>query len=436
METLEENKKLHLVYDEWGGNTPLPNLKESAGNSGFNFLSGFLDFYERFYFEQLKFDRYSFPIEFIKLTDIKNYSNKKLFYSIKTAFGLRELIEEKNFHFKESIIRELKENPNFYFLFVREHESETLEDLESLIKYFDEQYLPKEKIYLISNNPLLKKRCDEVGITFYKLNLLSLTSCSVFSELGSSFIEEKTGKFGICFNKSPKIHRYSLLVYLKNANLLEYINWSLIGKTEIDEDNLSRYFSENKLSNLAETIEYFNNLPPKFSIDELDSNWVNPITLQVSDSVRKELNGAGGASGGLMLPEPVNVYENSYINLITESMFENTLDTIHVTEKSFRPFYFYQIPMILATPGHISYMKNEYGFDFYDDFIDHSYDTEYNQINRMQMYTDEVFRLFSNKEEVKKYYKSNKKRFENNKKIVENLPNDTRDYLFFKSLLT
>jgi len=436
METQEIDKNLYIVYDDWKGDTPFPNLKEIVGSDSFNFLESIVDFYERFYHEQLGYDRYTLPTHTLKISEVKNYLNKKLFYPIKTSLSLGNLFANNNLNLKPNVVNELQNNPNFYFLYIREHESETIEDVNILINYFNDNNIPKEKIYLISNNPLLLNISIENNITFYKLNLLSLTSSSVFYELESNFIEDKIGKFAICFNKSPKIHRYSLLLYLKSKKLLKQCNWSLISKSNANESILSNYFSKNDLFKLKGAIDYFKNIDTKFSESEVGTNWINPKTLKINDSVKRELSGAGEASGGLMIPEPTNIYENSYINLVTESMFEDSLGSIHVTEKSFRPFYFYQIPLILSTYNHISYMKSEYGFDFYDDLINHSYDEEPNQIKRMKLYTEEVSRVFENMQDVKKYYKSNKKRFESNKKIVENLPNDTRDYLFFKSLMS
>jgi hypothetical protein len=80
-------------------------------------------------------------------------------------------------------------------------------------------------------------------------------------------------------------------------------------------------------------------------------------------------------------------------------------------------------------------MKENYGFDFYDDIIDHSYDDEPNQSKRIGMIIDEILRINNNKEFFINFYKNNKERFENNKKIVESLSNDDNDFNFFKSIL-
>lgn len=47
--------------------------------------------------------------------------------------------------------------------------------------------------------------------------------------------------------------------------------------------------------------------------------------------------------------------------------------SLFVTEKSFKPFYFRQIPIWCALPGLVAQVRS-FGFDLFDDLIDHSYD--------------------------------------------------------------
>lgn len=434
MGTRGKNKVIRLLFDEWKPRYPIPNAGFSAGNAEFNYPQGLINFYERFYHEQLGFQLKSLPCKSFRLSEIE--SDKEYYYVIKTVLGFSELVPNYDFKLSQEVIDVLINKPNVYFLFVREHESETKEDFDYLVDYFQSKFIPLDKIILLSNNTLLEDKCKSLNIRFHKLNLLSLTSSSVFTALGSTFIEDKTGKFFISYNKTPKLHRYGLLIWLHYYNLLNDIDWSLIGKSNIDNGMLSNIFFDEDLKNLQPSIEFFNQLETKYSIAEENTNWINPKTLEISQSVRKPLDGSAGASGGLMLPEPVDSYLQSYLNLVTESFFEDDLESIHVTEKSFRPFFFYQIPLILGSQHHIKYMKEEYGFDFYDDIIDHSYDNEPNQTKRLKMFSEEVFRLSNQKNEIKLFYKENKNRFEKNKQIVVNLPNDTKDFYFFKSLIS
>ena len=75
-----------------------------------------------------------------------------------------------------------------------------------------------------------------------------------------------------------------------------------------------------------------------------------------------------------------------------------------------------------------------YGFDFFDDIIDHSYDNEMDQKKRFSMFVKEVKRLHDNKESLIEFYNNNQHRFEENKKKVISIRNNISDYLFMRSL--
>ena len=108
-----------------------------------------------------------------------------------------------------------------------------------------------------------------------------------------------------------------------------------------------------------------------------------------------------------------------YINIITESNFENIEDVVHPTEKSFRPFFYYQIPIFVSSPNHVKYIREKYKFDMFDDLIDHSYDEVTNDKERFDLVMSEINKL--NKNDYMFYYqyfRKNKHRFEKNKKIL------------------
>ena len=143
------------------------------------------------------------------------------------------------------------------------------------------------------------------------------------------------------------------------------------------------------------------------------------------------IEGAGGASGGLMIPETDETHKDSYVSIITESCFDYPNDVIHVTEKSIRPFFYYQFPIIFATKDHIKFMEEEFGFDFYRDIIDHSYNDIENDKERFQATLKEIERINDNQDLFKTFFKSNRERFEKNKKIVENFLNNDQDIKYF-----
>ena len=53
----------------------------------------------------------------------------------------------------------------------------------------------------------------------------------------------------------------------------------------------------------------------------------------------------------------------------------------------------------MASTNHIKKMRDLYGFDFFDDVVNHDYDSEPNPKKRFEMIINEVVRLNNKKEE-------------------------------------
>jgi len=113
-------------------------------------------------------------------------------------------------------------------------------------------------------------------------------------------------------------------------------------------------------------------------------------------------------------------FQNAYINIITESHYNLLENDVHITEKSFKPFYFFQLPIFLAEWKHIKMMREEYDLDFFDDLIDHSYDNEIDDIKRMHMVINEIKRLSTMREEISEFYKNNVDRLIKNHNLIRN----------------
>jgi hypothetical protein len=101
-----------------------------------------------------------------------------------------------------------------------------------------------------------------------------------------------------------------------------------------------------------------------------------------------------------------------------------------------KPFYFYQFPLFLGSYNHVKYLKDRFGFDMFDDIIDHSYDDEKDNRLRIIKFFNEVKRLYDNQHILKEFYKNNKERFIYNNEVVVKIKNSKRDYNFFESLIS
>ena len=79
-------------------------------------------------------------------------------------------------------------------------------------------------------------------------------------------------------------------------------------------------------------------------------------------------------------------------------------------------------------------MKEKYGFDFYDDIIDHSYDNISSNKDRFYEFVKEIRRLHKNKQQIIDFFNNNETRFKKNQEIVKNIPYIKDDFKLISKL--
>jgi hypothetical protein len=216
-------------------------------------------------------------------------------------------------------------------------------------------------------------------------------------------------------NRALKSHRLGILCLLKHYNLLSDTNWSLINGWESNKNNNLKYssiFLNEDIDKLKYEIKYFDNINTFKSKYEIDYK-----NFDVKDNQ--------------IIFNDITTYQNSYVNITTETNFEN--EAIHISEKSLKPFYYFQFPLILASYQHIKYLKDTYSFDLFEDVINYNYDNIQNNRNRLFAFVEEINRIYKNKNFFIEFYKNNKERFIKNHNILANYKNE-HDYNFFKQL--
>jgi hypothetical protein len=424
---MENSKKtLNLVYDNWNEETNLP-----IGNGSWdaaNLIRHFLD-------DSLKYNK--FELKNCKLKDVYENKNEKYYYFF--THGRDELSQilklklngDTKLPFDIDILNCLKECPNFYFVYITEHEPDSETGFRMLREFIFYNKLNENQFYVINNNAKLDeykiKYKSEINV--HSLQFISHSSTKVLDYVGGcNFISKKTGKFAMLFNKSPRTQRASLLCLLMKNGLLNQMNWSFVPtyNVKIDKSYFKDLLNDDDINNIEFEIEKFSKLDIKVSDFEEEKNWFK----------KHEQPNMIGLPRIMTIPEYPKNYENSYINIVTESMYSKKYNVIHISEKSFRPFYYYQIPLILSSEGHIKKMRERYGLDFFDDIIDHSYDSIKNDRDRIFAFVKEIERVFENKNEIIEFYKNNQERFEDNKrKVIKNLDLVNDDYEYFKSLI-
>lgn len=436
---MEKIKTFNIVYDKWDdlNNVPIPNY-HCAPNDTLIYSIDSIGIIQHWINESRKEKR--FKIKQCKLQEVVENPNQNYFYMVgHYTFQMRQLFwtyldlwknnPKLTSPFNDVVIEYLKKYKNFKLLLHSEHECDSEDGFVGLIKFLMVNKINQCQVIVTNNNSKLgeyKKKYNS-SIIVHSMNFLpSSYSVILTNHLGGcDFIENKT-KFFLNLNRGPKIHRVMLLSLLKKNNMLDDTNWSYVptDKPYVNEEHFIRLSGED-YDNLKNEIKFFLNLKIKVSDYEIDKGWFNEY-----EDINTE-----GLPIWLRVPELLETYENAYVNLTTESEFENRTNTIHITEKSFKPFYQFQFPMILASKNHIKMLREKYNFDFFDDIINHDYDEIEDEKERIYRYFNEVIRIYNNKDMFIEFYKNNRIRFEKNRYKVNEILESEKDYDFFENLI-
>lgn len=426
MET-PEIKNINLLYTNWDGDVALPNGVEFGLDNVFSDFSNFIS-------THLNLNQF-IPLTKkinIKKVNLDSYNkDETYFYGIAhPPLCLDEILDDV-FPINQEVINLSIKNNNIYFCFSYEHEVDKENMWIKLLNYIQEYKLDESKFIIINNDYRIYEHKEHYNskINVHKCGFLKYSSYRVFNELDVKFKDEKDGKFFMCRNRSAKPHRISLLINLFVDGIIDDVNYSLIPENNERINSfhsLMPYFKVSYLKNNKELIDYVNN-HSKIDDYELSKNWINSETNQFQ----------GEQPPLFLVPELLESFENSYVNIVTESIFNSERNSIHHSEKSFRPFFYYQFPIFLASPQHVAYLREKYDFDMFDDVINHSYDTEWNNGNRLNMVIDEIKRINDNKDFFKKFYINNKQRFIKNKEIHKKISIEAQqnDLNFFWNML-
>ena len=339
-----------------------------------------------------------------KLIDAFNNPNEKYYYFISRLSTFSFF--ENTIPFTELLMVSLKTLNNVNVVLLSEHESIDEENFIKLNDFIDRHNIDGTKIHLINNNSLLN---------FYKskynsnINVLSTKYLPIFYSklLNKHKIEFSTNRefLFMCHNKRMKSHRLAVLAFLKKTNIINDVDWSFMFDSESNVDyNLSPTLKEE-----IEIILKNGNVKSKYEIDHVFKF---------------------GDLGDFICED---TFRNAYLNITTETNF--ITEDVHITEKSFKPFFFYQIPIFLSSAFHVKNLKEIYGFDLFEDVVNHDYDNETNFKKRFSLVCDEINRIYNNRDEIKKFIINNKERFLKNNEIVSNIINDRTDYNYFESLI-
>lgn len=333
---------------------------------------------------------------------------------------LSHLIKNNEILISEFLRKKIDEGFNIKIYFCTEAECEYEGIFDNLNEYLKQIKIPNDIVTIASGNSKLEN-LQQYGINCIRkynpiLSRISSTMLFVKNIDDVEWVEDKKYIFQ-CYNHMMiKPHRRAFLTLLEKEKLLDDIDWSSLSVQQSFE--LYEYGIQS-----FEFLKFSNDeiLDLKTSHEKIINGGKSKLSEFENESMRNPYDGnPKSAEPNHNITYRENPHKNSYINIVSESQFELE-NTIHITEKSFVPFYFNQIPIFVATQGHVEKIKNFYGFDTFDDIIDHSYDLIENPKDRLYKIIEEVKRLNSNKNLIIDFYKNNKERFDKNRKIIQEI---------------
>jgi hypothetical protein len=395
---------MNLVFDKWDdvGN-PIPNLSELDTKEQFALFPFFMK-------EGDLSDKMGMDDVFIKKCKVDEINlNEKFYYIISLRFSFLFCIKKGDIYLPKEIEEYIK-NYNLKVIFLCELENHKYANV--FIKLLSEKIKKnnwnEENFYIIDNNSTHKK--SKTNINFFKINYFLYSIAKLSNEITiDNLLLDKKFIF-LCHNREAHHHRILLLTHLKYNNLLknDIINWSLIFKQTIDNSTTDSV-------SLIRFKDYMDVNNKVLVSDFLEMRKTKNICFYEKNSIinngRENYNVIGYTT--------FDSFKNAYINIVTETHFIDS-EGVHITEKSFKPFYYFQLPIFLAAYNHVKMLKDEYGFYLFDDLIDHSYDDEINDSKRFHMIVKEIQRLSNMREEIQNYYKNNTEKLLHNYNIIKN----------------
>lgn len=372
------------------------------------------------------FNRIHEPIR-LDINNVEIDNNKTYFYAISPGtIAIDDLFREANPIIPENAFNIIQKHKNIFIIINTEHEPIFPHQVK-VISGFAKKYQIEKKLIIMTNAFGAESVFNEINpnIRHIKLHFLDYSNYDINKELLIGKIKtKKDGKLFICRNRGAKEHRLGLIYMLLKNNYMDEVNYSYIPERIPYSDSLwdmKRAFHL-VLSDL-EIEKYYSELlklVKTYKIDDYEKEYGLIKENQSGESINEFNNSHIQNPVIFRVPELPICYKESYINIVTESNYMCN-EIIHPTEKSFRPFVHYQLPLFVASYNHVKYFRDVYEFDMFDDIINHSYDEEIDNKKRIKMITEEIGRLISIKEDIKEFYIKNTDRFEKNREKFFNV---------------
>lgn len=154
------------------------------------------------------------------------------------------------------------------------------------------------------------------------------------------------------------------------------------------------------LENTNDVIQYMTNYIVNMygkSSEKITENFIKKLPIEVDTQQI-----IGNKTSFSTTNNKINLYTDSYINIVTESNF--VLNEVFISEKTLRPLANYQPFIVLGSAGILKFLKI-LGFKTFSPYIDETYDEIENATERLNLIEIEILKLrFMKLKDIHKMY--------------------------------
>lgn len=352
-----------------------------------------------------------------ELTDYKNIiicvksNNKPLDYHFL----------EKNEEYFKSLFKKIENKLNVKLVITNTHEGEGIfHFLKKLVQLKNQYNIDKSQIIIVTLNSIaagadpaaaeLKRAFTIISKPFllYDLsaNYNKLEETDVIHNGNTvrlctvdDYLNTDKSKFFLSYNKNCTKHsRIKFMLWLIKNKLIDDTLYSLLitkPKSEIPKEEVL-ISDENK--ELRWIWEYYDKFE-KIGYTKLDWDYKNNENDVYSSTMYTSYEH----------------YASTLFSVITETTHDNL--SLNLTEKSFKSIANCH-PFLIVGDTRVNEKLKEFGFKLYDDLIDYSFDSVYDNNERLDKCLSEIKRIYNlGSDYILKWYKNNIDKIEYNKKL-------------------
>ena len=213
--------------------------------------------------------------------------------------------------------------------------------------------IPENLIYINNSFGINNKNINKIFPYYFINSYLQKYYKSMYLIFNGNAGLRKVKKYTF-FNGVHKPHRFVGYDLIRKNNLLDEGFFSYLDYPKYLENNL----------HIAEMANWYKMEYEEFKIflDEFEIPYLN-------DDYDKNLTQPGNFGTPFLHP-PIYSWQ-SYVCITSETNYYESGDIISLSEKSFKPFAGFNIPLIYGQPYLVDYLRDQ-GFDMFDDLFDNT----------------------------------------------------------------